>query len=217
MCSLSISLAFVANPEPDNFTIQGAQQVHIQISILSINSWIVISQRVDGSMSFNRSWSDYKTGFGIFDNASSNFWLGNEKVHQITRRDEHRLRIEFRFKDTGGWYSAEYESFSIDDEDDGYMLHLDGFSGDVGDALTLSPDGGADGMKFSTPDADNDKSSSSCAKQYRSGWWMNKCYSVNLNGIYSSGIYWDTVNVNGKVFPGGTITEVRMMVSKRDN
>ena len=37
-------------------------------------------------------------------------------------------------------------------------------------------------MKFSTPDNDNDKSSSTnCAAKYKSGWWYNACYNININ------------------------------------
>jgi len=33
-------------------------------------------------------------------------------------------------RDTGLWYSAEYSTFSISDETDGYRLTVDGYSGD---------------------------------------------------------------------------------------
>ena len=36
-------------------------------------------------------------------------------------------------------------------------------------------------MKFSTPDNDNDKNSGNCAAKYKSGWWHNNCYTININ------------------------------------
>ena len=36
-------------------------------------------------------------------------------------------------------------------------------------------------MKFSTPDNDNDKSSTNCAASIKSGWWYNNCHSININ------------------------------------
>lgn len=40
------------------------------------------------------------------------------------------------------------------------------------------------GMQFSTPDKDNDKSTSNCAQQYKSAFWFNNCYSADPNGVY---------------------------------
>ena len=40
-------------------------------------------------------------------------------------------------------------------------------------------------MSFSTPDRDNDKSSSNCASSSGggSGWWFRDCLNVNPNGL----------------------------------
>lgn len=51
-------------------------------------------------------------------------------------------------------------------------------------------------MMFSTSDKDNDKSSTSCALRYTSGWWFNACFTSNLNGAY--------LKVSDVVFPGGS-------------
>ncbi|ESO01653.1 hypothetical protein HELRODRAFT_140925, partial [Helobdella robusta] len=53
--------------------------------------WLVIQQRIDGSLSFNKSWASYKSGFGIY---YRNFWLGLEKMHQLTASADYRLRFE---------------------------------------------------------------------------------------------------------------------------
>merc|ERR1711868_236964 len=46
------------------------------------------------------------------------------------------------------------------------------------------------GMKFSTPDQDNDLNKrANCAQQDRSGWWFNSCSAANLNGYYHGGKY----------------------------
>ncbi|XP_071795659.1 uncharacterized protein [Asterias amurensis] len=41
----------------------------------------VVQRRYDGSVSFNRSWAEYKKGFGSMD---GEFWLGNEILHELT-------------------------------------------------------------------------------------------------------------------------------------
>ncbi|XP_071795628.1 uncharacterized protein [Asterias amurensis] len=43
--------------------------------------WIVFQRRVNGSVNFNRSWAEYKKGFGSMD---CEFWLGNEILHNLT-------------------------------------------------------------------------------------------------------------------------------------
>jgi ficolin len=47
--------------------------------------WTVIQRRVDGRENFSRDWDDYKEGFG---NLQDEFWLGNEKIHQLTLQGE---------------------------------------------------------------------------------------------------------------------------------
>ena len=92
-------------------------------------------------------------------------------------------------KDTGLWYSVEYSSFSVGPETDKYRLSVSGFSGDIGDALAAPAHPGriANGMKFSTPDDDNDNSSGNCA--YSVGWWFNECSRSVLNRKVDKGAW----------------------------
>lgn len=48
--------------------------------------WIVFQRRFNGSVDFYRDWNAYKHGFG---DLRSEFWLGNEKIHQLTSEGEH--------------------------------------------------------------------------------------------------------------------------------
>jgi len=85
-------------------------------------------------------------------------------------------------RDNGLWYSVEYSSFSIGPETDKYRLSVSGFSGDTGDAIaaTVHPDRIVNGIKFSTPDQDNDNHpSGTCAAL--GGWWYNCCSRSRLN------------------------------------
>ena len=62
----------------------------------------------------------------------------------------------------------------VEAEDQGYLLHIGGYSGSAGDSMTVSGAVNLNGMKFSTRDRDNDKKSSvHCAKDRKGGWWFN--------------------------------------------
>ena len=39
---------------------------------------------MNGTVDFYRGWKEYRNGFG---DLQAEFWLGNEKIHQITNQD----------------------------------------------------------------------------------------------------------------------------------
>ena len=47
--------------------------------------WMVVQRRVDDDVTFNRSWSEYRRGFGRPE-LNGNFWLGLQTVHRLTKR-----------------------------------------------------------------------------------------------------------------------------------
>ena len=136
---------------------------------------------MDGSLSFDKPWNDYKNGFG---NHESNFWMGLELIHQKTSKASYRLRLEFSLQN-GSWYSAEYNSFRLENETNFYRIHMDGYSGDGDDVMnSRCSEGVSNGMNFTTFDRDNDNGPYNCAGHYGGGWWFNRCLCVNLNRIY---------------------------------
>ncbi|KAG7225821.1 hypothetical protein INR49_014342 [Caranx melampygus] len=46
--------------------------------------WTVFQRRRDGKESFDRSWVEYKHGFGDLYSPDGEFWLGNDALHQLT-------------------------------------------------------------------------------------------------------------------------------------
>lgn len=159
--------------------------------------WTVLQRRQDGSTNFNRTWNDYKNGFG---NLSREFWLGNDKIHLLTKSQEMQLRIEL--EDFNGIREyAKYEHFYVANEYLKYRLSVHGYSGTAGDALHYSRHYNHDQKFFTTPDKDNDRyASGNCGAYYSSGWWFDACLSANLNGKYyhkkykgvRNGIFWGT-------------------------
>ena len=50
----------------------------------------LIQQRVDGSVGFNRTWQNYKVGFGT-PGVNTNYWMGLERLHHLTNQRKYVL------------------------------------------------------------------------------------------------------------------------------
>ncbi|XP_053379845.1 ryncolin-1-like [Mercenaria mercenaria] len=139
--------------------------------------WTVFQRRLNGSVSFYRNWSDYKSGFG---DTEGEFWLGNDVIHTMLSTGDGQLRIELENFEGSRVY-AEYDKFSNGDESSGYKLEVGRYSDTAGNSLSNH-----NGMKFSTVDRDNDiwSTDNSCAKKFKGCWWYRSCYRSNLNGVY---------------------------------
>ncbi|XP_049538542.1 fibrinogen-like protein 1 [Anopheles darlingi] len=139
--------------------------------------WMVIQHRFNGSLSFNRNWTDYRNGFG---DVEGEHWLGLEKVYQLTKEHTYELLVEMKDFQNNYKY-AKYSSFAIGSESESYrMTTLGTHSGTAGNSLRYHK-----GMKFSTPDKDNDvRDDANCAQICAGGWWFTDCYNGFLNGLY---------------------------------
>jgi len=174
----------------------------------------VVQNRINGSEPFERNWDEYKNGFGTVVNLDAaqcdegEFWLGNEYIYAMqSKTGKNALKVKMSRHD-GQKGEVSYSNFKIAAERQQYQLQkADGFKDDecgvkVGNSLAGMNFGAQGygpkdiaktvhvGMKFSTPDRDNDKNTrSNCAQQDRSGWWFNNCSAGNLNGFYHGGKY----------------------------
>ncbi|EDS31553.1 fibrinogen and fibronectin [Culex quinquefasciatus] len=89
--------------------------------------WIVIQNRLDGSVYFEREWAEYKSGFG---NLKGEFWLGLDKIHEITYSKKYELVILLTdWSDTVKY--AKYGEFRMAGEAELYAIKkLGTFNGD---------------------------------------------------------------------------------------
>ncbi|NWH33303.1 FGL1L protein, partial [Chloropsis hardwickii] len=141
--------------------------------------WTVIQKNYrDTPVSCDESWSTYQHGFG---NVHTEFWLGTEYLHQITRQKIYQVRFVI-WDASNNIKFADYNLFSPDDESQSYQLRLGAHSGTAEGAMaskgTITMH---DNMKFSAKDWDQDTSTGNCATSSRGGWWYSACYSVRLN------------------------------------
>ncbi|XP_067939060.1 microfibril-associated glycoprotein 4-like [Watersipora subatra] len=119
--------------------------------------WTVFQRRGNGSVSFNKNWTDYQAGFGEI---TGEYWLGLDKIHALTRSST-KLSIFLRAAN-GTTESGVWPGFYINGLADGYKLTIsdDGYCGSLDSSRLVHHNG----MRFSTPDRDQDTESSNCAQ-----------------------------------------------------
>ncbi|KRF98376.1 uncharacterized protein Dwil_GK27020 [Drosophila willistoni] len=159
---------------------------------LATKGWTVIQRRLNGNVSFDRNWNDYKHGFG---DSQGDFFIGLEKLHMMTQARPHELYIELR--DVKGITRyARYDDFNVGSEENSYNLtSLGAYVGTAGDSLSENV-----GAKFSTRDRDNSEGDEDCTSDGSGGWWYTYCGDSQLNGIFykdgdapeRNGIGWDS-------------------------
>ncbi|KAM7421869.1 hypothetical protein PAMA_010095 [Pampus argenteus] len=139
--------------------------------------WTVFQRRFNGSVDFQKSWMEYKTGFG---DVFGEHWLGNEVLYLLTSKGQYSLRVELRDWE-GNPAHSQYDRFTLANEKQQYRLYVRGYSGTAGRQSSLA----SHGTGFSTRDQDNDNCEHcKCALMLTGGWWFDACGFSNLNGIY---------------------------------
>ncbi|XP_071056995.1 fibrinogen-like protein 1 [Onthophagus taurus] len=172
------------------------------------NGWLVIQRRgsFEQQERFNRSWNDYKYGFG---DLNKEFWLGNDFLYLLSHQNHLKLRVELEtFNEKRSW--AEYDSFKIGNEDENYQLKIGDYSGTAGDYLSRH-----NNKNFSTFDKNNDVSCTRYIK--KTGWWFCECNDNNLNGFYykeqsmrQDGVHWTR-------WKAVSLRKAKMMVKPKEN
>ena len=138
---------------------------------MSDGGWTRILRRENGGVDFDRLWIDYKAGFG---DVTSEYYLGNDVIHQLTNDKPYKLQIDMTEWDGNSSYVS-YGDFMIESESSSYLLTVSGFSGTDIDALAYH-----NSHTFKT--RDNDRYT--CAQQYSGGWWFDYCMKAHLNAVY---------------------------------
>lgn len=170
------------------------------------DGWIVIQRRVSDAVAFHHmGWEDYKNGFGDY---RYNYWIGLEKLHQITSSGSYELFVGLYDKFSSNPHRlAVYGTFEIASESQNYKLTVGNYESGRSN-LTDSLISQHNNRDFTTHDRDNDDNANkNCAHHggsYYGGWWFggSDCLDANLNGKYftygnnnpPNGILWQGLN-----------------------
>ena len=144
----------------------------------TIDKFIVIQRRRSPfDLSFNRTWNDYKNGFG---DVSGEFWIGLEKLYRITNQPyvKYSIRFEMKLK-AGASYYYESNDFYIAGEKERYQIVSIG-------TVTVHTASYyiAKGQQFATRDKDL---SYKCGSNYNGFWYSGSSCSYarfNQNAPY---------------------------------
>ncbi|XP_030375052.1 ficolin-3-like [Scaptodrosophila lebanonensis] len=82
------------------------------VNVPCSQGWVVFQRRKFGNVSFQRTWQEYKDGFGEID---GDFWLGLENLYEITRSWPMTLQIKLEFW-SGTKGIAYYSNFELMNE-----------------------------------------------------------------------------------------------------
>ncbi|XP_078610750.1 uncharacterized protein LOC144881490 [Branchiostoma floridae x Branchiostoma japonicum] len=136
--------------------------------------WTIIHRHSKSNQEFCRNWEAYKKGFGI---AWTNFWLGNEYTHYMTKTKCYMLQIQMVDSNRITRHAV-YDYFALDSESANYTLWLGEYSGNAGDVM-----GEYSGKEFKTKDKIPQKNSSIELDLCPGGWWSNRLSLLHLKGI----------------------------------
>ena len=143
--------------------------------------WIIVQRRkVETNDVFTKSkWEDYRNGFGKDIPGSEAYWIGLEKLFELTKEGGMQLLITLRFDKAAkavAWYV--YDGFSIESE----LFQFRVKPGSLNSAKShrasnvanpLHDYSSVNNAPFSTIDKDNDVNTKHCAAHHQGGWWFN--------------------------------------------
>lgn len=128
-------------------------------------AWLVIERRISNAILFNRTWQEYKNGFG---DLTDSFFIGLERLHKLLLGSNSQLWIQLG-KESNESPHRIYTNFMISNETDQYRLTSLNLE-DLRDDLV-----NAKGWSFQTFDVGN-----KCAEIMQSGWWYNETVEQNV-------------------------------------
>ncbi|TNN54755.1 Angiopoietin-1 [Liparis tanakae] len=135
--------------------------------------WTVIQRREDGGVDFQRTWKEYKMGFGSLP---AEHWLGNEYVYQLTSQRQYALRVELTDWDGHQAFSL-YDRFQIGGEKQNYSVRRRV-------PARRRPQRQEHIEQIAAPRRLDQSHGPVGSCRPSQGWWFDACGPSNLNGMY---------------------------------
>ncbi|XP_057311735.1 uncharacterized protein LOC130649472 [Hydractinia symbiolongicarpus] len=140
---------------------------HVCDTALIPGSFVILNKK--NHTLFNRTWQDYKDGFG-----GEEFYVGNELIHQITT--SHQCELHVIMSGPMGNYRFLYKHFVVKDEATFYQLEVGEFQLIAGENL-VDEFSNYDGKQFSTYDQGAFKDRT---KKFGVGGWCKSHENANF-------------------------------------
>ena len=99
--------------------------VHFPVSCSFLTSGLVrtvVASREDYTFSFNRTWQEYRDGLG--DPGSSSYWIGLERLRQLTWDRQYELRFNVKLQNRTTLYQY-YNNFTLGNESSWYPFSFE--------------------------------------------------------------------------------------------
>lgn len=92
-----------------------------------LRGWLAVQRRNNGTLNFDRSWTDYQKGFGDLD---GDFWLGNEVLFRLINSSQSRVLVFIRYyaKSYSYYYRFFMRDIKMKNATEGYQLLYSGSS-----------------------------------------------------------------------------------------
>ncbi|KAK8745920.1 hypothetical protein OTU49_000117 [Cherax quadricarinatus] len=144
--------------------------------------WTVFLKRQNQSrqVNFNRTWAEYKDGFG---DPSREYWLGNEALYKLIASREYAIRLDLEYK-TGISQYYTYSIVKVANEANRYRASVQGPVSGTASSNCFSLN-----SVFTTYDNYGDINTGNCAAVRGGGWWHNSgCRYGNPTSPYNQGL-----------------------------
>ncbi|XP_078334919.1 angiopoietin-related protein 7-like [Crassostrea virginica] len=154
-----------------NTLVSGVYEIAILGDVILVNcvikdghGYTVVLQRSDGSVNFNRTYTEYETGFG---SPFTEVWLGNKYLHELTSKTVTEMVIELRYSDSSFRY-VDYLDVYVGGASSHFLLLTWAYSGNASNMMNVN-----NSRSFGANDLD--PSGCKCPMLSFGGWWHDCC------------------------------------------